>query len=69
MFLNTTNFQGLDEFLDSVTVLPPGEWDRNTRIEPPTSVPSQESRKVPKVPSYATHPDLEEIDEEEEKHR
>ena len=32
---------GLDEFLDSVTVLPPGEWDRNIRIEPPTSVPSQ----------------------------
>ena len=35
--------QGLDEFLDSVTVLPPGEWDRNIRIEPPTTVPSQEN--------------------------
>ena len=23
---------GLDEFLDQVTVLPPGEWDRSIRI-------------------------------------
>lgn len=32
---------GIDEFLDQVTVLPPGEWDPNIRIEPPASVPSQ----------------------------
>ena len=32
---------GIDEFLDQVTVLPPGEWDPKIRIEPPTSVPSQ----------------------------
>ena len=32
---------GLDEFLDAVTVLPPGEWDPSIRIEPPTSLPSQ----------------------------
>lgn len=32
---------GIDEFLDNVTVLPPGEWDPNIRIEPPKSVPSQ----------------------------
>ena len=32
---------GIDEFLDQVTVLPPGEWDPNIRIEPPKSVPSQ----------------------------
>ncbi|XP_057286954.1 electroneutral sodium bicarbonate exchanger 1 isoform X3 [Pezoporus wallicus] len=38
---------GIDEFLDQVTVLPPGEWDPSIRIEPPKSVPSQEKRKVP----------------------
>lgn len=32
---------GIDEFLDQVTVLPPGEWDPKIRIEPPTKVPSQ----------------------------
>ena len=63
---------GLDEFLDSVTVLPPGEWDRNIRIEPPTSVPSQEGRKViTRIPSSAgmlQKVPEDEIDEEEEKH-
>lgn len=32
---------GIDEFLDQVTVLPPGEWDPKIRIEPPDKVPSQ----------------------------
>lgn len=32
---------GVDEFLEQVTVLPPGEWDPTIRIEPPKSVPSQ----------------------------
>ncbi|XP_005723468.1 sodium-driven chloride bicarbonate exchanger isoform X1 [Pundamilia nyererei] len=36
---------GIDEFLDQVTVLPPGEWDPSIRIEPPKNVPSQEKRK------------------------
>ncbi|XP_053732170.1 sodium-driven chloride bicarbonate exchanger isoform X5 [Synchiropus splendidus] len=36
---------GVDEFLDQVTVLPPGEWDPSIRIEPPKNVPSQEKRK------------------------
>uniref|UniRef100_A0AAQ4RGT2 Anion exchange protein n=1 Tax=Gasterosteus aculeatus aculeatus TaxID=481459 RepID=A0AAQ4RGT2_GASAC len=40
---------GIDEFLDQVTVLPPGEWDPSIRIEPPKSVPSQEKRKMPGV--------------------
>ena len=31
----------IDEFLDQVTVLPPGEWDPAIRIEPPKSIPSQ----------------------------
>ncbi|XP_078395176.1 sodium bicarbonate cotransporter 3-like isoform X3 [Cetorhinus maximus] len=38
---------GIDEFLDQVTVLPPGEWDPSIRIEPPKNVPSQEKRKCP----------------------
>ena len=29
---------GVDEFLDKVTVLPPGEWDPNIRLEPPPEV-------------------------------
>ncbi|XP_054668194.1 electroneutral sodium bicarbonate exchanger 1-like, partial [Grus americana] len=32
---------GIDEFLDQVTVLLPGEWDPSIRIEPPKNVPSQ----------------------------
>lgn len=32
---------GIDEFLDAVTVLPPGEWDPTIRIEPPAAIPSQ----------------------------
>ena len=70
---------GLDEFLDQVTVLPPGEWDRNIRIEPPVSIPSQESRKqLLQLPSqenrkkslqHNSETSLEEkIDEEEEKY-
>ncbi|XP_074918575.1 sodium bicarbonate cotransporter 3 isoform X4 [Chelonoidis abingdonii] len=45
---------GIDEFLDQVTVLPPGEWDPSIRIEPPKSVPSQEKRKIPKFPNGST---------------
>uniref|UniRef100_A0A8D0HLI6 Anion exchange protein n=1 Tax=Sphenodon punctatus TaxID=8508 RepID=A0A8D0HLI6_SPHPU len=45
---------GIDEFLDQVTVLPPGEWDPTIRIEPPKSVPSQEKRKIPKFPNGGT---------------
>nr|KAF6421238.1 solute carrier family 4 member 7 [Molossus molossus] len=44
---------GIDEFLDQVTVLPPGEWDPSIRIEPPKSVPSQEKRKIPVFPNGA----------------
>uniref|UniRef100_A0A6I8QVW6 Anion exchange protein n=1 Tax=Xenopus tropicalis TaxID=8364 RepID=A0A6I8QVW6_XENTR len=45
---------GIDEFLDQVTVLPPGEWDPSIRIEPPKSVPSQEKRKIPTIPNGST---------------
>ncbi|KAM4568004.1 sodium bicarbonate cotransporter 3 isoform 2-T2 [Fundulus diaphanus] len=42
---------GIDEFLDQVTVLPPGEWDPSIRIEPPKNVPSQEKRKTAAQPN------------------
>lgn len=38
---------GVDEFLDAVTVLPPGEWDPTIRIEPPAIIPTQDTRKRP----------------------
>ncbi|CAL4075691.1 unnamed protein product [Meganyctiphanes norvegica] len=56
---------GVDEFLDAVTVLPPGEWDPAIRIEPPSHVPSQEKRK--KNPDDEKKE--EEIDEEAEETR
>ncbi|XP_066176216.1 sodium bicarbonate cotransporter 3 isoform X4 [Sylvia atricapilla] len=55
---------GIDEFLDQVTVLPPGEWDPSIRIEPPKSVPSQEKRKAPKFPNGSTPPTGEGLKEE-----
>ncbi|XP_057657143.1 sodium-driven chloride bicarbonate exchanger isoform X3 [Diorhabda carinulata] len=51
---------GVDEFLDAVTVLPPGEWDPAIRIEPPAAIPSQDARKRPPEKM------MEEIDEEEQ---
>ncbi|KAL1494696.1 hypothetical protein ABEB36_010256 [Hypothenemus hampei] len=54
---------GIDEFLDAVTVLPPGEWDPAIRIEPPAAIPSQDIRKRP--PEKVS----EEIDEEEEEQK
>ncbi|XP_021363541.1 electroneutral sodium bicarbonate exchanger 1-like isoform X2 [Mizuhopecten yessoensis] len=58
---------GIDEFLDQVTVLPPGEWDPSIRIEPPQSVPSQTSRKT--APSGLTPSGKAEFEEEvEESH-
>lgn len=51
---------GIDEFLDKVTVLPPGEWDPQIRLEPPSKVPSQANRRntLPKnvEPSKKTEP-------------
>ncbi|XP_076368685.1 sodium-driven chloride bicarbonate exchanger-like isoform X3 [Tachypleus tridentatus] len=57
---------GVDEFLDAVTVLPPGAWDPSIRIEPPSHVPSQEGRKKHKEPDKEPHIEPE---EEEEKLR
>lgn len=59
---------GLDEFLDAVTVLPPGEWDPSIRLEPPAAIPSQEIRKrSPENPPPPDLPDPELEEEEEEK--
>ena len=55
---------GIDEFLDQVTVLPPGEWDPSIRIEPPKSVPSQEGRKT--GDSQKPQPNGKAVSEEEE---
>ncbi|KAK9888588.1 hypothetical protein WA026_000825 [Henosepilachna vigintioctopunctata] len=54
---------GVDEFLDAVTVLPPGEWDPAIRIEPPAAIPSQDVRKRP------PEKPIEETDEEEEEQK
>jgi sodium bicarbonate transporter 10 len=56
---------GIDEFLDAVTVLPPGEWDPSIRIEPPAAIPSQEIRKRPPE----KQPKKDEPDEEEEEQK
>ncbi len=56
---------GIDEFLDAVTVLPPGEWDPSIRIEPPQQVPSQEGRKH--AASKQAKPPTEDSQEEEER--
>ncbi|XP_053600997.1 sodium-driven chloride bicarbonate exchanger isoform X4 [Plodia interpunctella] len=57
---------GIDEFLDAVTVLPPGEWDPAIRIEPPAAIPSQDPRKRPNDNNSKEEPDEE---EEEQKQR
>ena len=36
---------GIDEFMEQVTVLPPGEWDPKIRLEPPSKVPNQTFRR------------------------
>lgn len=60
---------GIDEFLDAVTVLPPGEWDPTIRIEPPAAIPSQEIRKRPQLEKTPISIKKEENDEEEEEQR
>ncbi|CAK6965858.1 sodium bicarbonate cotransporter 3-like [Scomber scombrus] len=52
----TDLLSGIDEFLDQVTVLPPGEWDPTIRIEPPKNVPSQMKRKRPSHPNGNASP-------------
>ncbi|CAF1216222.1 unnamed protein product [Rotaria sp. Silwood1] len=56
---------GIDDFLDHVTVLPPGEWDPKTRIEPPKSVPNKEDRLERKKTNGLTQMTAEEHTEHE----
>lgn len=37
---------GIDEFMDQVTVLPPGEWDSKIRIEPPQDLPKNQMQRL-----------------------
>ncbi|XP_077297814.1 na[+]-driven anion exchanger 1 isoform X1 [Arctopsyche grandis] len=59
---------GVDEFLDAVTVLPPGEWDPAIRIEPPAAIPSQDTRKRPQE-KKEKYKEEEDEEEEEQKQR
>ncbi|XP_070969821.1 sodium bicarbonate cotransporter 3-like isoform X5 [Oncorhynchus clarkii lewisi] len=61
----TDLLSGIDEFLDQVTVLPPGEWDPTIRIEPPKNVPSQMKRKIPSQPNGSASPSGEMLEEDE----
>ncbi|KAK0145434.1 Sodium bicarbonate cotransporter 3 [Merluccius polli] len=63
----TDLLSGIDEFLDQVTVLPPGEWDPTIRIEPPKNVPSQLKRKQPSQPNGPTSPSGD-LEMEEDQH-
>lgn len=40
---------GIDEFLEQVTVLPPGEWDATIRIEPPLHIPKDQKKRLETV--------------------
>ncbi|KAJ8000372.1 hypothetical protein DPEC_G00204140 [Dallia pectoralis] len=64
----TDLLSGIDEFLDQVTVLPPGEWDPTIRIEPPKNVPSQMKRKIPSQVNGSSSPTGETLKEDEEGH-
>ncbi|XP_029022166.1 sodium bicarbonate cotransporter 3-like isoform X8 [Betta splendens] len=63
----TDLLSGIDEFLDQVTVLPPGEWDPTIRIEPPKNVPSQMKRKRPSQPNGTASP-AGELEKDEDPH-
>uniref|UniRef100_A0A8D3BDG4 Anion exchange protein n=1 Tax=Scophthalmus maximus TaxID=52904 RepID=A0A8D3BDG4_SCOMX len=63
----TDLLSGIDEFLDQVTVLPPGEWDPTIRIEPPKNVPSQLKRKIPTQPNGTGSP-AGELEKDEDPH-
>ncbi|KAG8133074.1 putative Anion exchange protein [Naja naja] len=46
---------GIDEFLDELTVLPPGKWDPTTRICPPKSLPSPQKRISMRIRDWSPH--------------
>uniref|UniRef100_A0A663NE00 Anion exchange protein n=1 Tax=Athene cunicularia TaxID=194338 RepID=A0A663NE00_ATHCN len=50
----------INEFLDQVTVLLPGEWDPSIQIEPPKNVPLQQKTMLPGAPNdSASHSEME----------
>ena len=51
--------------MDSVTVIPPGEWDPSIRIEPPIQVASQDGRKHPKKQENVDEDELRQKSREE----
>ncbi|XP_070795256.1 anion exchange protein 4 [Pituophis catenifer annectens] len=46
---------GIDEFLDELTVLPPGKWDPTIRICPPKSLPSPHKRISMRIRDWSPH--------------
>ncbi|XP_058032008.1 anion exchange protein 4 [Ahaetulla prasina] len=46
---------GIDEFLDELTVLPPGKWDPTIRICPPKSLPSPQKRISLRIRDWSPH--------------
>uniref|UniRef100_A0A452GQ38 Anion exchange protein n=1 Tax=Gopherus agassizii TaxID=38772 RepID=A0A452GQ38_9SAUR len=46
---------GIDEFLDELTVLPPGKWDPTTRIPPPKCLPSPHKRISMHLREWKSH--------------
>ncbi|KAM9129119.1 anion exchange protein 4 [Pangshura tecta] len=46
---------GIDEFLDELTVLPPGKWDPTTRIPPPKCLPSPQKRISMHLREWKSH--------------
>ncbi|GAU87511.1 hypothetical protein RvY_00343 [Ramazzottius varieornatus] len=55
----------LDEFMNEATLLPPGEWDPQIRIEPPKKLPAQADRKRSLAESSAASPIVEEKEVEQ----
>ncbi|XP_026516626.1 anion exchange protein 4 [Terrapene carolina triunguis] len=46
---------GIDEFLDELTVLPPGKWDPTIRIPPPKCLPSPHKRISVHLREWKSH--------------
>ncbi|KAM9531482.1 anion exchange protein 4 isoform 1-T1 [Guaruba guarouba] len=46
---------GMEAFLDELTVLPPGKWDLNARIPPPSCLPSLHRRTAVHSPDRQSH--------------
>ncbi|NXW09139.1 S4A4 protein, partial [Fregetta grallaria] len=46
---------GMEEFLDELTVLPPGKWDPSARIPPPSCLPSPHRRTTMHPPDRQSH--------------